>query len=61
MILSVSVTTWLVTMVSTGDETQIKPRCVGYTVIEVDKGIDCNGDTIRITKRNGFYEIAANR
>jgi hypothetical protein len=37
-----------------------KPKCVGYTVLEVGKAIDCNGDTIRLTKRNGFYQLASN-
>lgn len=30
--------------------------CRGYTIIEYDKGIDCNGDTIRLVRRNGFAE-----
>ncbi|WP_276372365.1 hypothetical protein [Chryseolinea sp. H1M3-3] len=33
-----------------------KKNCRGYSVIEVDKGIDCNGDTIKLTKVNGFFE-----
>jgi hypothetical protein len=37
-----------------------KPKCVGYSVLEVGKAIDCNGDTIRLTKRNGFYQLASN-
>lgn len=35
-----------------------KKTCRGYSVIEVDKGIDCNGDTIRLVKVNGFFERA---
>jgi len=27
-----------------------KPRSCGYKVIEATKGIDCNGDTITLTK-----------
>ena len=33
-----------------------KNNCVGYTIIEFDKGIDCRGDTITLTRRNGFAE-----
>ena len=39
----------------------MKKSCTGYEVIEVDKGIDCHGDTIRLIKKNGFFEIAANQ
>ena len=31
-------------------------NCNGYSVIEVDKGIDCNGDTIKLIKINGYFE-----
>jgi hypothetical protein len=30
--------------------------CVGYTIIEVDKGIACNGDTVVLKKVHGYYE-----
>jgi hypothetical protein len=33
--------------------------CKGYVVIEAGKGLDCNGDTIRLTKRYGYFEIAS--
>jgi hypothetical protein len=33
-------------------------HCMGYSVIAVDKGIDCNGDTIRLIKVNGYFERA---
>jgi hypothetical protein len=36
-----------------------KTLCRGYEVIEANKGIDCNGDTIQLVRRNGFYEIAS--
>lgn len=36
-----------------------KKACSGYVVIEVNKGIDCNGDTIKLMKKHGFYEIAS--
>jgi hypothetical protein len=35
-----------------------KKACKGYEVIEAGKGIDCNGDTIRLTKRYGYFEVA---
>jgi hypothetical protein len=35
----------------------MKKNCVGYTVIEAGKGIDCNGDTLNLVKRHGFYEV----
>jgi hypothetical protein len=33
-----------------------KSKCVGYTIIEFDKGIDCHGDTISLVRRNGYAE-----
>ncbi len=33
-----------------------KKACHGYTVIEASLGIDCNGDTLRLQKVNGYYE-----
>ena len=36
-------------------------NCTGYVVIEAGKGIDCNGDTIRLTKRHGYFEIASTK
>jgi hypothetical protein len=30
-----------------------KEPCYGYTIIEFGKGIDCNGDTIKLIKVNG--------
>lgn len=33
-------------------------KCLGYTIIAFDKGIDCYGDTIRLVRRNGFAERA---
>jgi hypothetical protein len=35
-----------------------KRSCTGYTVIEAGKGIDCNGDTIKLVKVSGFYQRA---
>ena len=37
-------------------EAVVKKHCRGYSVIEVDKGIDCNGDTIKLVKVNGFFQ-----
>lgn len=34
----------------------VKSACAGYTIIEFDKGVDCNGDTIRLERKNGFAE-----
>jgi len=35
-----------------------KKVCKGYTVIEASKGVDCNGDTIKLVKVSGFYQRA---
>jgi hypothetical protein len=43
---------------SSSSEAQKTPPCVGYSVIEADKGIDCNGDTIKLVKVNGFFQRA---
>lgn len=37
-----------------------RKTCTGYEVIEAGKGINCYGDTIKLTKKSGFYEVAAN-
>jgi hypothetical protein len=34
-----------------------KDHCIGYTIIEVDKGIDCNGDTVKLQRVHGYYEV----
>ena len=34
----------------------LKKACKGYTVIEASKGVDCNGDTIKLVKVSGFYQ-----
>jgi len=41
------------------ESASLKKSCTGYVVIEVDKGIDCNGDTIRLVKKHGFFEVAS--
>jgi hypothetical protein len=35
-----------------------KKKCLGYTVVEAGLGVDCNGDMVKLVKRNGFYELA---
>lgn len=35
-----------------------KKPCYGYTIIEFGKGINCNGDTIKLMKVKGGQEIA---
>jgi hypothetical protein len=36
-----------------------KKSCTGYTVIAVDKGIDCNGDTIQLVKEHGYFKFVS--
>jgi hypothetical protein len=31
-------------------------KCVGYTIIAFDQGVDCSGDTIRLVRKNGYAE-----
>lgn len=31
-------------------------KCMGYTIIDFDKGINCQGDTIRLVRKNGYAE-----
>jgi hypothetical protein len=40
-------------------KTVVKKHCIGYSVISADRGVDCNGDTIRLMKVNGYFERAA--
>lgn len=56
-----------VTMMITGADLRLlmkmkkpasKKHCIGYTIIEADKGIDCNGDTVKLTKAHGYYQVA---
>jgi hypothetical protein len=37
----------------------LKKKCLGYTIIEFGKGLDCNGDTVRLVKKNGIQVLAA--
>jgi hypothetical protein len=34
-----------------------KKRCMGYTIIEYGKGIDCNGDTVKLARVNGVQTL----
>lgn len=40
---------------------ELQKNCVGYTIIAYDKGIDCRGDTIQLTRKNGYAEKVAIR
>jgi hypothetical protein len=33
-------------------------HCKGYTIIEAGLGVDCHGDTVKLVKTHGFYELA---
>ena len=35
-----------------------KKKCIGYTIIEFGKGIDCNGDTVKLVRVNGVQVLA---
>jgi hypothetical protein len=37
-----------------------KKPCYGYTIIEFGKGINCDGDTVKLVKVNGGQELARN-
>jgi hypothetical protein len=37
----------------------VKKHCSGYTILEAGKGVDCNGDTVRLIKKYGYYELAS--
>lgn len=34
-----------------------KKTCVGYTIIEYNKGINCKGDTVTLVRKHGYAEI----
>ena len=38
---------------------EIKKHCAGYTIIEAGLGVDCAGDTVKLIKKYGYYELAA--
>jgi hypothetical protein len=42
------------------DSKPVRRSCSGYEVIEAGKGINCHGDTIKLTKKSGYYEVAVN-
>lgn len=35
-----------------------KKKCIGYTILEFGKGIDCNGDTLKLVRINGVQVVA---
>ena len=35
-----------------------KKACYGYSIIEFGKGINCNGDTVKLVKVDGGQELA---
>jgi hypothetical protein len=37
-----------------------KKPCYGYTIIEFGKGINCDGDTVKLVKVKGGQELARN-
>jgi hypothetical protein len=47
------------TLVKVKETGRVKKNCVGYTILEVDKGIDCDGDTVKLTKVHGYYEVVS--
>jgi hypothetical protein len=36
-----------------------RKHCSGYKIIEAGKGIDCYGDTVKLVRTHGFYELAS--
>jgi hypothetical protein len=36
-----------------------KKKCLGYTIIEFGKGVDCNGDTLKLVRVNGVQVLAS--
>jgi hypothetical protein len=36
-----------------------KKPCSGYTIVEFGKGVDCNGDTVKLTKLPGGTQVLA--
>jgi len=36
----------------------VKKHCSGYTILEAGVGIDCYGDTVKLVKMHGYYELA---
>jgi len=61
VIIALTAFTLIPELMPSTDRAPEKKSCSGYEVIEANKGIDCNGDTIRLIKKHGFYEIAANQ
>jgi hypothetical protein len=45
------------TMIKVKETNTTRKNCVGYTILEFDKGVDCYGDTVMLTKVHGYYEV----
>ncbi|HYG04250.1 MAG TPA: hypothetical protein VD927_17505 [Chryseosolibacter sp.] len=43
---------------SSKTQATVKKKCIGYTIIEFGKGIDCNGDTLKLIRVNGVQILA---
>ncbi|HYF70149.1 MAG TPA: hypothetical protein VD884_18540 [Ohtaekwangia sp.] len=41
------------------EEAEVKIHCSGYTIIEAGLAVDCHGDTVKLIKRRGFFELAS--
>ena len=39
------------------DLIEVIPHCSGYTIVEAGVGVDCYGDTVKLVRRAGFYEL----
>lgn len=44
---------------ATTNRVEIKKHCTGYTIIEAGLALDCHGDTVKLIRRQGYYELAA--
>ncbi|MFZ6010870.1 MAG: hypothetical protein ACOYXT_11050 [Bacteroidota bacterium] len=36
-----------------------RKKCIGYTIIEFGKGLDCHGDTVKLIRLNGVQVLAS--
>ena len=36
----------------------VKKKCIGYTISEFGKGVDCNGDTLELVRVSGVQVLA---
>lgn len=40
-------------------QAEVKMHCSGYTIIEAGLAVDCHGDTVKLIKKHGFFELAS--